>query len=234
MRGQILTYGEKTMLQRVPNAFSQYPCVYNFVSNHIRMQLEDIGTMLRLPLQLHGLNNGCNFASASVICNLISGVSVTIFQPTVYQRLNNGQMQTIGSGEAFKAFVNEYYPDPQPSISRMDVADVLYKQLRNPFAHALGVLSNVGYQLEIKRALSTNSATPGDGLTQSEVTDIEELSLRPDGIPLGVQRSGNKWEIVVDFLYRDALDMIVSLANDTTQMLRAETRFQARNYVWRS
>ncbi len=90
------------MLQRLPDAFRPYPLVYCFVFNHVRMQFEDIGAMLRLPMQAHGLNNGCNFVSASVICNLISGVSVTIFQPAVIQKPDrHGNMQMIGSGEAF-------------------------------------------------------------------------------------------------------------------------------------
>src|SRR6266850_562270 len=114
-------------------------------------------------------------------------------------------MQMIGSGEAFKEFVKAFYPDPSPQ-RRLDVADVLYKQLRNPFAHALGVLNRGAYQLAIKKVLSTNATTPGDGLTQAEVTAIEESPQRPDGMPLGVQGSGNQWEIIVDFFYRDALD----------------------------
>ena len=219
------------MLQRVPDAFRPYRLVYDFVFNHLRMQFEDIGAMLRLPMQAHGLNNGCNFASASVICNLISGVSVTIFQPAVIQKPDkHGNMQMIGTGEAFKEFVKAFYPDPSLK-RRSDVADVLYKQLRNPFAHALGVLRGA-YHLKISKALSPNAATPGDGLTQAEVTAIEESSQRPDGIPLGVQGSGNQWEITVDFLYRDALDMMVGLAHDTTQMQQAEARFQAGQYVW--
>jgi hypothetical protein len=217
------------MLQRVPDAFRPYPLVYDFVFNHVRMQFEDVGTMLRLPMQSYGLNNGCNFASASVICNLISGVSVTMFQPAVIHKPDkHGNMQMIGSGEAFKEFVKAFYPDPSP-LRRSDVADVLYKQLRNPFAHALGVLRTAPYQLEIQKVLSA-----GDGLSQAEVTDIEESLQRPGGYPLGVQGSGNHWEIIVDFLYRDALDMMVGLAHDTTQMQQAETRFQARAYVWRT
>jgi hypothetical protein len=216
------------MLQRVPDAFRPYPLVYDFVFNHVRMQFEDVGAMLRLPMQAYDLNNGCNFASASVICNLISGVSVTLFQPAVIQNPDkHGNMQMIGSGEAFKEFVKAFYPDPSP-LRPSDVADVLYKQLRNPFAHALGVL-RTGAQLEIKKVLSA-----GDGLTQAEVTDMEESLQRPGGYPFGVQGSGNQWEIIVDFLYRDALDMMVGLAHDTTQMQQAETRFQARTYVWRT
>jgi hypothetical protein len=203
--------------------------VYDFVFNHVRMQFEDIGAMLRLPMLAHGLNNGCNFASASVICNLISGISVTIFQPAVIRMPDkNGNMKPIGSGDAFKEFVQAFYPD-QSRQRRSDVADMLYKQLRNPFAHALGVFSRGAYQLMIKKVVSPN----GNGLTQAQVTAIEESPQRPDGILLGVQGSGNKWEIIVDFLYRDALDMMVGLAHDATQMQQAEARFQAGTYVWR-
>jgi len=220
------------MLQRVPDAFRPYPLVYDFVFNHVRMQFEDIGAMLRLPMRAQGLNNGCNFASASVICNLISGVSVTIFQPTVIQKPDKyGSIQMIGSGEAFKEFVKAFYPDPSPK-RRLDIADVLYKKLRNPFAHALGVLGKSAYQLEIKKAPSMNAATPGDGLTQDEVTAIEESLQRPSWVRLGVNGSGSQWEIIVDFLYRDALDMMVGLAHDTTQMQQAEARFQTGTYVW--
>jgi hypothetical protein len=221
------------MLQRMPDAFRPYGLVYDFIFNHVRMQFEDVGAMLRLPIQAHGLNNGCNFASASVLCNLISGVSVTIFQPPVIQRPDrHGNMQVIGSGEAFREFVRAFYPDPSPQ-GRSDVADVLYRQLRNPFAHALGVLSRGAYRLEIKKVLSSHAATQGDGLMQAEVATIEEASQRPGWVAPGVQGSGNRWEIIVDFLYRDALDMMVSLAQDANQMQQAEARFQAGTYVWR-
>src|SRR5207302_10611232 len=97
---RLTTQREILMLQRVPDAFRPYALVYTFVSDHVRMQFEDVGAMLRLPMQAHGLTNGCNFASTSVICNLLGGVSVTVFQPAVTQRPDrHGRMQTIGSGE---------------------------------------------------------------------------------------------------------------------------------------
>jgi hypothetical protein len=141
-------------------------------------------------------------------------------------------MQTIGSGRAFKEFVRAFYPYPSAQ-QRSEVADVLYNQLRNPFVDALGLLSRVAFNLEIKKILSSNASTPGDGLTQAEVDAIEESPQRPGDIPLGVQGSHGRWEIAVDYFYRDALDMMVSLAHDTTQMQQAEARFQAGTYVWR-
>jgi hypothetical protein len=138
------------MLQRIPDAFRSYPLVHQFVFNRVRMQFEDIGAMLRLPMKAEGIKNGCNFAIASVICNLISGISVTIFQPTVWQRrTKKGGIDVIGSGEAFKEFVKEFYPDPT-AHRRSEIADVLYKFLRNPFAHALGVFSKSASQRPVR------------------------------------------------------------------------------------
>ena len=51
----------------------------------------------------------------------------------------------------------------------------------------------------------------GAGLTQAEVAAIEESPQRPSGILSGVKGCGNQWEIIVDFLYRDSLDMMVGL-----------------------
>lgn len=222
------------MLQRVPDVFRPYPLVYRFVVDHVRMQFEDVGAMLRLPMQAHGLTNGCNFASASVICNLLSGVSVTIFRPAVTERPDrHGKMQPIGSGEAFREFVKAFYPDPSAQ-RRAEVADVLYRYLRNPFAHALGVLGKGDLRLKVSKVTPPNAPTKGDGLSQAEVAAIEESPQRPGGVTLGVQGTGNQWEIIVDFLYRDALDMMMALAQDAQQIQQAEARFGQGKYVWRS
>jgi hypothetical protein len=208
--------------------------VYRFVVDHVRMQFEDVGAMLRLPMQAHGLTNGCNFASASVICNLLSGVSVTIFRPAVTERPDrHGKMQPIGSGEAFREFVKAFYPDPSAQ-RRAEVADVLYRYLRNPFAHALGVLGKGDLRLKVSKVTPPNAPTKGDGLSQAEVAAIEESPQRPGGVTLGVQGTGNQWEIIVDFLYRDALDMMMALAQDAQQIQQAEARFGQGKYVWRS
>jgi len=129
--------------------------------------------------------------------------------------------------------VTAFYPDPAPQ-RRAEVADVLYRQLRNPFAHALGVLAKSGLQLNVIKVTPPNAATKGDGLSQADVAAIEELPQRPGGVTLGVQGTGNQWDIIVDFLYRDALDVMVALAQDAHQMRQAEARFQQGTYVWRS
>ena len=197
------------------------------------MQLEDVGGMLRLPMRAHGLMNGCNFASASVMCNLLSGISVTTFRPVWAGRPEGRGTHRIGSGESFRELVKAFYPEP--SAERREViADMLYRHLPNPFAHTLGVRSKGGLRLNvIKRTTPRNVTTAGDGLTQTEVAAIEESLQRPEGIGLGVQGGGRQWDITVDFLYRDILDMMVALAEDAPQMQEAEARFQHGTYVWR-
>lgn len=81
---------------------------------------------------------------------------------------------------------------------------------------------------------SPNAPTKGDGLSQAEVAALEESPQRPRGVTLGVQGTGHQWEIVVDFLYRDALDMMMALAQDAHQMQQAEARFGQGKHVWRS
>jgi hypothetical protein len=66
----------------------------------------------------------------------------------------------------------------------------------------------------VTKVTPPNAATKGDGLSQAEVAAIEEWPQGPGGMPLGVQGSGNQWEITVDFLDRDALDMMVAPAQD--------------------
>jgi hypothetical protein len=96
------------------------------------------------------------------------------------------------------------------------------------------VLGSRGLQLKVTKVTRPSTVTKGDGLSEAEVVAIEESPRRPGGVNLGVQGSGNQWEIIVDFLYRDALEMMVALAQDAGQMQQAEARFQQGTYVWRS
>ncbi len=59
-----------------------YPNVSDFVEKHLSMQFGDVRSMLRLPLQKSGIEYGCNFAATATLCNLVSGISVTIFKPS--------------------------------------------------------------------------------------------------------------------------------------------------------
>jgi len=61
------------------------------------MLFEDIRSMLKHPL--HKFEGGCNFATADFICDIISGISATLFKPD--KGLNK---------ERFRELTQKYYP----------------------------------------------------------------------------------------------------------------------------
>jgi len=47
----------------------------DFLSRHFDMQVEDVRSMLRLPIEEQGLNGGCNFADVNILSDLVAGCS---------------------------------------------------------------------------------------------------------------------------------------------------------------
>src|SRR4051812_6582998 len=68
------------LVSRLAPAYG-HPHVQNFIVSLIDMQLSDVRAMLQLPRPDIGITPGCNFAILSSLCNLISGISTTIFKP---------------------------------------------------------------------------------------------------------------------------------------------------------
>jgi hypothetical protein len=44
----------------------------DFLSRHFEMQVEDVRSMLRLPIEEQGLNGGCNFAAVNILSDLVA------------------------------------------------------------------------------------------------------------------------------------------------------------------
>ena len=51
----------------------------DFLSRHFDMQVEDVRSMLRLPIEEQGLNGGCNFAAVNILSDLVAGCSVLFY-----------------------------------------------------------------------------------------------------------------------------------------------------------
>ncbi len=97
------------LLSDIPE-LQNYPHVFTFVRDHLSMQFGDVRAMLRLPLPKSGIEYGCNFAVTATLCNLASGISVTIFKPSKFTRIDKGKKKWIDSGEAFKKLLENCYP----------------------------------------------------------------------------------------------------------------------------
>jgi hypothetical protein len=211
-------------LSEIPE-FKAYPTVFDFVKGHLDMQFADVRAMLRLPLPSQGITPACNFAVTAVLCNMISGLSVTLFMPASPIVLNNkGKIHWIGSGATFKQLLEKFYPW-QSGENGEERAKVLYDIIRNPAAHALGVYGKAGYQIFISR--------PQKGWTEQEMDTIERSTTRPSGLQSGLSGAGTQWNLFADGLYRDVFHMIWRLAQNHDQMSAAEWRFSADTIIWR-
>jgi hypothetical protein len=119
------------MTAREIPAFAYYPRVQSFVDNILAMQLADVRTMMLLPLPEHGLTSGCNFAATAVLCNIISGVSVSLFKPLRTKKSNRGNRHPLGTGDLFKRLLWTYYPCGD-NEQRIVFSRLMYKIVRNP------------------------------------------------------------------------------------------------------
>lgn len=113
--------------------------VESIIRNQLEPQLIDAHAMLRLPIREDpGLQGGCNFAATQVLLSLVSGVSVTLYDPNALSRRGD-------RGKLFKDVLVNHYPwDQERNIAGAQLganaAEQLYGLFRNPLAHTLGVI----------------------------------------------------------------------------------------------
>ena len=211
------------LLSDIPE-LQRYPHVSGFVKHHLSMQFGDVRAMLRLPLP--GIEHGCNFAVATVLCSLVSGISESFFMPAnPIQENCKGEKEWTGSGKAFRQLVRNFYPwEPdEKQKSKRKKADVLYYFLRNPLTHALGVEREDSYQIKISK----------NSLQNDQIEEIEKSPTRPDRLPPGLSWSGKQWTLDSRGFYRDAFHMFWNLTKDEQQMTDAEQRFSSGKIIWR-
>lgn len=209
-------------LSEIPE-LQNYPRIFTFVRCHLSMQFADVRSMLRLPLPEQGIIDGagyggCNFAVATVLCNLISGISVTVFRPS---SLSNNR---IGSGRVFRQLLENFYPWEQRDDGS-EGAEALYSYFRNPLTHALGVQRGQSYQILVGKSPSP--------LQNSQIEEMEESPTRPSWLLPGISGSRTQWNLVAEGFYRDVFHMFWNLARNEQQMRMAEQRFSNGDIVWR-
>lgn len=149
--------------------------IRDFVSLHVDMQLHDVHTMLRLPIREQpGMEGGCNFATVSVLCSLVAGAS------TVFLR------QSGLAGHRFEELVTRFYPwhaQPCGGVEQQVAVRAIYREYRNPLAHALAVSTRtVGRGVHQLILVDTRRVPLGvikQALTEDAVMSLEA----PNGPP---------------------------------------------------
>jgi hypothetical protein len=203
-----------------------YPHVKGFLEQVIDMQFNDVRAMLQLPRPDIGIRPGCNFAIVSSLCNLISGVSTTIFKPS---DLLHKVRSKYRSGRAFRELVADFFPYTPPGAN--DFPRELYNLCRNPMVHSVGVrdaASPVVYFTRIH-----DPAHQDRGWSDQELEDLERpdrpFQLSAAGVVIDPQR----WTLNCDSFYLDVIEMLRRLTSDAPQMQAAERRFKQGVFNWR-
>jgi hypothetical protein len=183
-----------------------YPTLREFVRLQLDMQFGDIRMLLRFP-ERDG-EYGCNLAIASLLFNLIAGVSVVLYRSSVDALEQRGER-----GERFKELLVNYYPWTDADVAAEEAAPALWVWGRNPLAHSLGIGPD-----QHKARLPGDPVVGGHPvslwfakgpLTPEQIEELASSPQRPDWIGPTLQLEG---EILKG--------QVVALAWGVHQMLR--------------
>lgn len=202
---------------------ARYPRIQAFVVHHLAMQFGDVRAMLRLPTGdgESRIENGCNFAAASTLCNLISGISVVLFDRR--GRAPGRRRPPRDRGVRFRNLLNANYYPWQPSEDRMPKICALYDLARNPLAHSLGVL-------EPDRQMPFSCEKPPEGLSQPQVNGLDVVY---DGGTLepALVIESEVCHLNVPYFYAAVVEMFRALVCDSEQMRATEACFERGEYT---
>lgn len=201
-----------------------YPHINHFVESALDMQLADVRALLQLPRPSIGITSPCNFPIVATLCNLVSGISVTIHKPA---QLLGEVGSECPSGEAFKDLVRDFFPCRRLGAPD-DIPDYLYEYYRNPLAHSAAIADTDAPRMFYCRVL------PGDeGWSDSELEQIERDLDRSRLPHHSIEMSNRELTIHADCFYFDAIRMLRDLIANPAQAQAAERRFSQGAYVWR-
>src|SRR5437899_3216432 len=108
-----------------------YPHVQGFLSL-LDMHFSDVRAMLQLPRPDVGIGTGCNLAVSATLCNLLSGISTTMYKPA---QLLHEVRSNCRPARAFEGLVQDFFPYTPPGA--VDFPKELYDYARNPLVHSL-------------------------------------------------------------------------------------------------
>ncbi len=181
--------------------------------------ISDIYHMTRQPMPELGLMAGFNVSSSIVMLSLIGGISRVLFDPK----------RIMQPGQAFKKCLEMWFPwedEPGKSISKAKAAEILWKNLRNPLEHKLGISNDkkgVAQQIII-------ISIPN--LTDEKIHEIETLDKSP--LPFPAVDKGNKGEFLMftGGLYWGIRRMITKMTYDES-LMRAASEMLPKFKIYR-
>jgi hypothetical protein len=192
------------------------------------MQYEDLRKLMQ--------ERGFNLLAVAGLCGLVSGFSVSLFKPRamknriiVCKACGANKQVDPGPGYLFQLLLKNYYPW-QKGERRKRKSEIIYKFVRNPLAHSLGMGKRSDRSIEAakcKKDKDNNIVA----WTDSELDAIER-SDDLDNVPVALERTGKKWKLNVEHFYLGLFKLLRRLAKNKTQMREAQKRFASDQFVW--
>jgi hypothetical protein len=177
------------------------------------MQFEDVRVLLRLPKA--AFPAGCNLATASVLFNLIAGLSVCVYRASPRVIRNHPP-----AGDHFRGVLEQYFPWQGDPVPGPEAARVMWKYSRNPLSHALG----------LDRTTAPTMFIGKKPLSERKIHDLEDSVTRPQWARAAVTRQGADYRISVIGLYWGIHRMLHSLLADPTHANGAEALARSLNF----
>jgi hypothetical protein len=201
-----------------------YPLINHFIETVLDMQFADVRAMLQLPRPDLGIIAACNFAIVSTLCNLISGISTTIYKPS---DLLNQVTSDCPSGRAFKELIRDFFSCKSKGAN--DIPENLYNLCRNPLAHSAGIADAALPRVYYTRVF--HGEHDNAGWNDKELDDLERERFRLPYHSIAIR--DQEWTIHCDCFYFEVIKMLRALIADVSQAQAAENRFSQGVYNWR-
>jgi hypothetical protein len=175
----------------------------------------DLHALFQVPRPLEGRTPWFHFTIALALLSVLDGISRLLYDPL--DRIK--QHYTRFTGALLAAYPFEL--EPSSALTREEAADVLYRGLRNPFVHTLGISDRQGYERTIR-------------LKRMHPFRVEELdriasvnSPRPHWWPATITADQQKVDVHLECLYWGIRRMIYNLTYDVNRMADAESLLQS-------
>lgn len=188
----------------------RFPNLRMLFETQIDMQLEDVRAMMKLPSK--EISAGMNLSATSILCSLIAGSSVVLYEASA-RALDDGAQR----GQRFRGVIEKYFPFEGETLAKSEIADVLYQLSRNPLAHSFAIPNShfKKFTYFIK-----------DSLAEEDLVLLDQVTEKPKNLHQAIfKKRGLKSEAYVLYvpeLYWSVRRMIFSLITDDAQCKKSE------------
>jgi hypothetical protein len=160
------------------------------------MQIADLRLLMRLPVNELEPNVGCNVTTASMMLNVISGMSVWFFQTdeAVAIKAEEEKAGHRKRKKKFIVFIETYWPKIGHEPAGATVATRLY-EVRNSLAHDLSLNDNPTVTTERRVSLAKLPLAP-----QDIVDALERNEVHPLKVPI-IEEQGDDYTVHLVGLY---------------------------------